>query len=39
LVEVTLSQLLTALLDGSPLKPIQQWLWVLSTGGNCLMAS
>jgi MFS transporter, putative metabolite transport protein len=36
LVEVTLSQLLTALLDGSPLKPIQRWLWVLSTGGTLL---
>src|SRR6266699_2021718 len=27
---------LTGLLDESPLKPIQQWLWVLSTGGTLL---
>jgi putative MFS transporter len=36
LVEITPSQRLTSLLDGSPLKPIQQWLWVLSTGGTLL---
>jgi len=24
------------LLDGSPVKPIQRWLWVLSTGGTLL---
>jgi MFS transporter, putative metabolite transport protein len=34
LVEITPSQRLTALLDASPLKPIQRWLWVLSTGGT-----
>jgi MFS family permease len=36
LVEITPSQRLTSLLDGSPLKPIQRWLWVLSTGGTLL---
>jgi putative MFS transporter len=36
LVEVTLSQRLTLLLDESPLKPIQRWLWALSTGGTLL---
>jgi putative MFS transporter len=36
LVETTPSQRLTSLLDGSPLKPIQRWLWVLSTGGTLL---
>jgi len=36
LVEVTPSERLTSLLDGSPLKPIQRWLWVLSTGGTLL---
>jgi putative MFS transporter len=36
LVETTPSQRLTALLDESPLKPIQRWLWVLSTGGTLL---
>jgi MFS family permease len=30
------SQRLTALLDDSPLKPIQRWLWLLSTGGTLL---
>jgi MFS transporter, putative metabolite transport protein len=30
------SQRLTALLDEAPLKPIQRWLWVLSTGGTLL---
>jgi MFS family permease len=34
--EITLSQQLTLLLDGSPLKGIQRWLWVLSTGGTLL---
>jgi MFS transporter, putative metabolite transport protein len=36
LVEITPSQRLTSLLDGSPLRPIQRWLWVLSTGGTLL---
>jgi MFS transporter, putative metabolite transport protein len=36
LVEITASQSLTSLLDGSALKPIQRWLWVLSTGGTLL---
>jgi MFS transporter, putative metabolite transport protein len=36
LVEITPSQRLSSLLDGSPLKPIQRWLWVLSTGGTLL---
>ena len=36
LTEITPSQRLTALLDDSPLKPIQRWLWVLSTGGTLL---
>jgi putative MFS transporter len=36
LTEVTPSQRLTLLLDESPLKPIQRWLWVLSTGGTLL---
>jgi putative MFS transporter len=36
LVETTPSQRLTALLDESPLKPIQRWLWMLSTGGTLL---
>jgi MFS family permease len=36
LVEVTPSQRLTLLLDESPLKPIQRWLWALSTGGTLL---
>jgi MFS transporter, putative metabolite transport protein len=30
------SERLTSLLDASPLKPIQRWLWVLSTGGTLL---
>jgi putative MFS transporter len=34
--EITLSQRLTLLLDGSPLNGIQRWLWVLSTGGTLL---
>jgi MFS transporter, putative metabolite transport protein len=34
--EITLSQGLTSLLDESPLRPIQRWLWVLSTGGTLL---
>jgi putative MFS transporter len=36
LVEITPSQHLTSLLDASPLKPLQRWLWVLSTGGTLL---
>jgi MFS transporter, putative metabolite transport protein len=36
LVEPTPSERLTALLDASPLRPIQRWLWVLSTGGTLL---
>ncbi len=36
MVETTPSQRLTLLLDGSPLKPVQRWLWVLSTGGTLL---
>jgi putative MFS transporter len=36
LIEITPSQRLTSLLNGSPLKPIQRWLWVLSTGGTLL---
>jgi len=34
--DLTLSERLTPLLDGSPVKPIQRWLWVLSTGGTLL---
>jgi putative MFS transporter len=34
--DLTLSERFTALLDGSPVKPIQRWLWVLSTGGTLL---
>src|SRR5438876_6911740 len=36
MTEFTLSQRLTLLLDESPLKSIQRWLWVLSTGGTLL---
>jgi MFS transporter, putative metabolite transport protein len=36
LTETIPSQRLTLLLDESPLKPIQRWLWVLSTGGTLL---
>src|SRR5207247_1261260 len=36
LVEVTSSQRLALLLDESPLKALQRWLWVLSTGGTLL---
>ena len=36
LTDLSPSQRLTALLDESPLKPIQRWLWVLSTGGTLL---
>ncbi|HEU5247363.1 MAG TPA: hypothetical protein VFU09_09765 [Candidatus Udaeobacter sp.] len=36
MVEISLPQRLTSLLDASPLKPIQQRLWVLSTGGALL---
>jgi MFS transporter, putative metabolite transport protein len=34
--EISPSQRLTLLLDQSPLKNIQRWLWVLSTGGTLL---
>jgi len=34
--EISPSQRLTLLLDQSPLKGIQRWLWVLSTGGTLL---
>ena len=36
MVEVTPSQRLALLLDESPLKALQRWLWVLSTGGTLL---
>jgi putative MFS transporter len=36
LSEITASERLTLLLDASPLKPIQRWLWVLATGGTLL---
>jgi MFS transporter, putative metabolite transport protein len=36
LSEITASERLTLLLDESPLKPIQRWLWMLSTGGTLL---
>ena len=36
MVEVTLSQRLTLLLDDSRLNPIQRWLWALSIGGTLL---
>ena len=36
MAEVTPSQRLALLLDESPLKAIQRWLWVLSTGGTLL---
>jgi MFS transporter, putative metabolite transport protein len=36
LAEVTPSQRLALLLDESPLKAFQRWLWVLSTGGTLL---
>jgi putative MFS transporter len=36
LTDLSPSQRLTSLLDASPLKPIQRWLWVLSTGGTLL---
>ncbi len=36
MTEVTPAQRLTLLLDASPLKAIQRWLWVLSTGGTLL---
>jgi putative MFS transporter len=36
LTDLSPSQRLTALLDDSPLKPIQRWLWGLSTGGTLL---
>jgi len=34
--EISPTQRLTLLLDQSPLKGIQRWLWVLSTGGTLL---
>jgi putative MFS transporter len=34
--EISPAQRLTLLLDQSPLKGIQRWLWVLSTGGTLL---
>jgi hypothetical protein len=34
--ELSPSQRLTLLLDESPLKGIQCWLWLLSTGGTLL---
>ena len=34
--ELSPSQRLTLLLDESPLKGVQRWLWVLSTGGTLL---
>jgi MFS transporter, putative metabolite transport protein len=36
LTNLSPSQHLTALLDEAPLKAIQRWLWVLSTGGTLL---
>ncbi len=36
MAEITPSQRLTVLLDESPLRPIQRWLWLLSTGGTLL---
>jgi MFS transporter, putative metabolite transport protein len=36
LTNLSPSQRLTALLDEAPLKAIQRWLWVLSTGGTLL---
>jgi MFS family permease len=36
LADIALAQRLTLLLDASPLKPIQRWLWLLSTGGTLL---
>ena len=36
MTDLSPSQRLTGLLDESPLKPIQRWLWVLSTGGTLL---
>ncbi len=36
LTEITPSQRLALLLDESPLKAIQRWVWVLSTGGTLL---
>jgi MFS family permease len=36
LVEATPSQRLALLLDESPAKTLQRWLWVLSTGGTLL---
>src|ERR1700751_1396144 len=36
MTELSPSQRLTLLLDESPLKGIQRWLWALSTGGTLL---
>src|SRR5436189_4832326 len=36
MTDLSPSQRLTGLLDESPVKPIQRWLWVLSTGGTLL---
>src|SRR5207244_6968073 len=36
MTDLSPSQRLTGLLEESPLKPIQRWLWVLSTGGTLL---
>src|SRR5206468_3108008 len=36
MTDLSPSQRLTGLLDESPLKAIQRWLWVLSTGGTLL---
>src|SRR5438552_1223279 len=36
MTDLSPSQRLTGLLDESPLKPIQRWLWVLSAGGTLL---
>ena len=36
MTELSPSEQLTALLDKSPVKAIQRWLWVLSTGGTLL---
>src|SRR6266704_1070277 len=36
MTDLSPSQRLTGLLDGSPLTPTQRWLWVFSTGGTLL---
>jgi hypothetical protein len=35
-IELSPSQRRTLLLDESPLKGVQRWLWVVSTGGTLL---